>query len=114
MICEAEQITPFTSPGKLTNIVMSSPVSYRQLLGIADLPNRVLALPLFNLGVLWVGGAGSRLILRRPVAMRLWVMAALKMLVVVRLAPAVVLVIGVIDLAVSVMTAMCWAAVTRE
>jgi hypothetical protein len=31
--------------------------------------------------------------------MRLWVMAALKMLVVVRLAPAVVLVIGVIDLA---------------
>jgi hypothetical protein len=68
--------------------------------------NRLLALPLFNLGILCVGGAvtRSRTIIKLTVAMRLWVMAALTALVVVRLVPAVVLVVGVIDLASAALT----------
>lgn len=50
--------------------------------------NRLLALPLFNLGILCIGGAltRSRTIIKLSVAMRLWVMAALTALVVVRCA----------------------------
>ena len=46
--------------------------------------NRVLAIPLFNLGILCVGGAltRSRTLIKLSVAMRLWVMAALTALVV--------------------------------
>jgi hypothetical protein len=68
--------------------------------------NRLLALPLFNLGILCVGGAvtRSRTIIKLTVAMRLWVMAALTALVVIRLVPAVVLVVGVIDLASAALT----------
>jgi hypothetical protein len=52
-------------------------------------------------GILCVGGAatGSRRIIKLFVAKRPWVMAALTALVVVRLVPAVVLVVGLIDLA---------------
>ena len=71
--------------------------------------NRVLALPLFNLGILCVGGAvaRSRTLVKLSVAMRLWVMAALTALVVVRLVPMIALVVGVIDLASATLTA--WA-----
>ena len=70
--------------------------------------NRLLALPLFNLGILCVGGAltRSRTIIKLSVAMRLWVMAALTALVVVRLVPAVALVVGVIDLASAALTVL--------
>ena len=68
--------------------------------------NRVLALPLFNLGILCVGGAltRSRTLIKLSVAMRLWVMAALTALVVVRLVPVIALVVGVIDLASAALT----------
>ena len=71
--------------------------------------NRVLALPLFNLGILCVGGAvaRSRTLVKLSVAMRLWVMAALTALVVVRLVPMIALVVGVIDPASAALTA--WA-----
>ena len=75
--------------------------------------NRVLALPLFNLGVLCVGGAvaRSRTLVKLSVAMRLWVMAALTALVAVRLVPMIALVVGVIDLASAGLT---WWALTAE
>ena len=71
--------------------------------------NRVLALPLFNLGILCIGAAQtqSRALIKLSVAMRLWVMAALTALVVVRLVPMIALVVGVIDPASAALTA--WA-----
>ena len=63
--------------------------------------NRVLALPVFNLGILCIGiaRAGSQSLLWLSVAMRLWVMATLAALFLIRLVPAVALVIGIVDLA---------------
>jgi hypothetical protein len=78
--------------------------------------NRVLALPLFNLGILCAGGAltRSRTLIKLSVAMRLWVMAALTALVVVRLVPVIALVVGVIDLASAVLTTWALAAETQR
>jgi hypothetical protein len=58
------------------------------------------------MGILCVGGAltRSRTIIKLSVAIRLWVMAALTALVVVRLVPAIALVVGVIDLASAALT----------
>jgi hypothetical protein len=97
-------------------VLFLAPGSLRYFLPFpADLDwwNRVLALPLFNLGILCVGiaWAGSRLLLKLTVAMRLWVMAALAVLVATRLAPAVALVVGVIDLISAALTA--WALATE-
>ena len=68
--------------------------------------NRMLAIPLFNQGVLCIaaGRTGSRPLLQLSVATRLWVMAVLAVLVAVRLAPVVVLVVGLIDLASAALT----------
>lgn len=78
--------------------------------------NRVLALPLFNLGILCIGGAltRSRTLIKLSVAMRLWVMAALTALVVVRLVPVIALVVGVIDLASPVLTTWALTAETQH
>jgi hypothetical protein len=77
--------------------------------------NRMLAIPLFNQGVLCIaaGRTGSRPLLQLSVAMRLWVMAVLAVLVAVRLAPVVVLV-GLIDLASAVLTLWALRAESRQ
>ena len=69
----------------------------------------MLAIPLFNLGILCIGVAqtGSRALITLSVAMRLWVMATLVTLVVLHLVPVVTLIIGVIDLGSAALTA--WA-----
>ncbi len=68
--------------------------------------NRVLALPLFNLGVLCIGVArsGSEAIVKLTVAMRLWVMASLAILALLRLVPVAALAVGVIDLTSAALT----------
>ena len=79
--------------------------------------NRVLALPLFNLGILCIGAAQtqSRALIKLSVAMRLWVMAALAAvatLAAVRLVPPIALAIGVVDLISATLTA--WALVAER
>ena len=76
----------------------------------------MLAIPLFNLGVLCIaaGRTGSRPLLQLSVAMRLWVMAVLAVLVAVRLAPVVVLVVGLIDLASAALTSWALRAESRQ
>jgi hypothetical protein len=68
--------------------------------------NRVLALPVFNLGLLCIGSAvaKSRLLVKLTASTRLLVMASVTMLVAVRAAPPVALGVGVIDLASAALT----------
>ena len=60
------------------------------------------------------GRTGSRPLLQLAVAMRLWVMAVLAVLVAVRLAPVVVLVVGLIDLASAALTSWALRAESRQ
>ena len=72
--------------------------------------------PPFNLGILCIGVAqtGSRSLITLSAAMRLWVMAILVTLVVLRLVPVVTLIIGVIDLGSAALTAWALAAEARR
>src|SRR5215471_18968654 len=71
----------FLAPGLLRNVLPFPPE--------LDWWNRVLALPVFNLGILCIGSAWaqSRLLIKITVATRLLVMASVTMLVAVRAAP---------------------------
>jgi hypothetical protein len=78
--------------------------------------NRLLALPVFNLGILCVGSAwaGSQLLIKLSVATRLLVMASLSVLVAWRAAPPIALGVGVIDLASAALTIWALAAEARS
>jgi hypothetical protein len=82
----------------------------------SDWWTRVLAVPVFNLGILCVGVAPtrSRPLIKLTVAMRLWVMVTLAALVALRLAPAVAIAVGVIDLVSAALTAWALAAERRS
>jgi len=77
--------------------------------------NRVLALPVFNLGILCIGSAvaKSRLLIKLTAATRLFVAASVAMLVVTRVAPPVALSVGAIDLASAALTIWALAAQTQ-
>jgi len=97
----------FLAPG-LLRVVLPFPAEL-------DWWNRLLALPVFNLGVLCIGGAraGSRPLIKLTAATRLLVMAALALLVALRTAPPIVLGIGMIDLASATLTIWALAAEAR-
>jgi hypothetical protein len=78
--------------------------------------NRVLALPVFNLGVLCIGTAWikSPLLVGLTVATRLLVMASLAILVALRVVPPITLGIGVIDLISATLTIWALAAEARR
>jgi hypothetical protein len=98
----------FLMPG-LVRSFLSFPADF-------DWWNRVLAVPVFNLGILCIGVAriGSRPLIKLTIAMRLWVMATLAVLVVMRVAPAVTLITGAIDLVSAVLTAWAFGAEARS
>ena len=68
--------------------------------------NRILAVPVFNLGILCIGSAvaKSRLLIKLTAATRLLVMGSVVMLVAAQAAPPVALAVGVIDLASAALT----------
>jgi hypothetical protein len=74
--------------------------------------NRVLALPVFNLGILCIGSAwiGSRPLIKLTAATRLLVMTSLTILVALRVAPPIALGVGVIDLVSAALTIWALAA----
>jgi len=78
--------------------------------------NRVLALPVFNLGVLCIGSAWikSPLLVELTVATRLLVMGSLAMLVVLSVVPPIALGVGVIDLISATLTIWAVAAESRR
>jgi hypothetical protein len=78
--------------------------------------NRLLALPVFNLGIVCIGSAWvkSDLLIKLTAATRLLVMASLATLVALRAAPPIVLVVGMIDLISAVLTIWALAAETRS
>ena len=78
--------------------------------------NRVLALPVFNLGVLSIGSAWieSPLLVELTVATRLLVMGSLAVLVALSAAPPIVLGVGVIDLISATLTIWALAAEARR
>ena len=77
--------------------------------------NRVLALPVFNLGVLCIGSAlaKSRVLIKLTAATRLFVAATVAMIVVTQAAPPVALSVGAIDLASAALTIWALAAQTQ-
>ena len=74
--------------------------------------NRVLALPVFNLGILCIGSAWikSRPLIKLTVATRLLVTVSLVTLAVMQIVPPVALGVGVIDLASATLTIWALAA----
>jgi hypothetical protein len=100
----AAALVLFLLPG-IVRSVLSLPAE-------SDWWTRVLAVPVFNLGILCVGVARirSRPLIKLTVAMRLWVMVTLAVLVALRLAPAVAIAVGVIDLVSAALTAWALAA----
>jgi hypothetical protein len=100
----AAALVLFLLPG-IVGSVLSLPAE-------SDWWTRVLAVPVFNLGILCVGVARtrSRPLIELTVAMRLWVMVTLAVLVALRLAPAVAIAVGVIDLVSAALTAWALAA----
>jgi hypothetical protein len=74
--------------------------------------NRLLALPVFNLGVLCmaIAWAKSKLLIRATAATRLLVMALAAILVALQIAPPIVLGVGLIDLASAALTIWALAA----
>ena len=104
----AAALVLFLLPGIVGSVV--------SLPAVSDWWTRVLALPVFNLGILCIGVARtrSRPLIKLTVAMRLWVMVALAALVALRLAPAVAIAVGVIDLVSAALTAWALAAERRS
>jgi hypothetical protein len=88
----AAALVLFLAPGVL-RIAMPFPAEF-------DWWNRVLALPVFNLGVLCIGAAQvkSRPLIKLATATRVLVMVSLAILVFLRAAPAIAIGIGIIDL----------------
>jgi hypothetical protein len=75
--------------------------------------NRILALPVFNLGLFCIGCGflKSRMLVKLTIAMRTLVMVAVAALVALHIAPPLALGIGVIDIASAALTA--WAISTE-
>ena len=94
----------FLAPG-LLRVVLPFPPEL-------DWWNRVLALPVFNLGILCIGSAWaqSRPLIKLTAATRLLVMASLVVLIALRLAPPIALGVGIIDLASAALTIWALAA----
>ena len=95
----------FFAPGAL-RLVFALPSEF-------DWWNRILALPVFNLGLFCIGCGlvKSRILIELTIAMRTLVMVAVAALVTLRAAPPLVLGIGVIDIASAALTA--WAISTE-
>jgi hypothetical protein len=95
----------FFAPGGL-RLVLTFPEQF-------DWWNRILALPVFNLGLFCIGCAiaKSQPLIKLTIAMRMLVVAAVAALVALRAAPPLALGIGVIDLASAALTA--WAVATE-
>ena len=95
----------FFAPGAL-RLVFALPSEF-------DWWNRILALPVFNLGLFCIGCGflKSRLLIRLTIAMRTLVMVAVGALVALHIAPPLALGIGVIDIASAALTA--WAISTE-
>ena len=93
---------------RMIRAVLSLPAEF-------DWWNRVLAIPVFNLGMFCIGAARvhSLPLIRLTVAMRLWVMAALAALAALQLVPPLALAVGVIDLLSAALTAWALAAEAR-
>jgi ABC-type transport system involved in multi-copper enzyme maturation permease subunit len=91
----------FFAPGAL-RLVFAFPVEF-------DWWNRILALPVFNLGLFCIGCGflTSRMLIKLTIAMRVLVMVAVAALVTFHIAPPLALGIGIIDLASAALTA--WA-----
>jgi hypothetical protein len=98
----------FFAPG-LVRLVFAFPAEF-------DWWNRVLALPVFNLGLFCIGcaWAKSRMLIKLTVATRLLVMAALAALVALRAAPLLAFGIGIIDLMSATLTAWALASERRD
>jgi hypothetical protein len=95
----------FFAPGAV-RLVFAFPAEF-------DWWNRILALPVFNLGLFCIGCGllKSRILFKLTIAMRTLVMVAVGALVVLRIAPPLALGIGVIDVASAALTA--WAMQTE-
>jgi hypothetical protein len=91
----------FFAPGAL-RLMLAFPAEF-------DWWNRVLALPVFNLGVFCIGcaWAKSRMLINLTIVMRTLVMVAVAALVALGAAPLLALGVGVIDIASAALTA--WA-----
>ena len=80
-VVSALALSLFLVPG-VVRVFLSFPMEL-------DWWNRVLAVPVFNLGIFCIGAAftGSRTLIRLSVAMRLWVMAIFAIVVAIGLMP---------------------------
>jgi cation transport ATPase len=96
----------FFAPGAM-RLVFAFPAEF-------DWWNRILALPVFNLGLFCIGSGflKSRMLIKLTIAMRTLVMVAVSALVVLHIAPPPALGIGVIDVASAALTAWAMAAET--
>jgi hypothetical protein len=101
----AVALSLFLAPGAL-RLVFAFPAEF-------DWWNRILALPVFNLGLFCIGCGWlkSRTLIKLTIAMRTLVMVAVAALVMLRIAPPLALGIGVIDMASAALTA--WAITTE-
>jgi ABC-type transport system involved in multi-copper enzyme maturation permease subunit len=95
----------FFAPGAL-RLVFAFPVEF-------DWWNRILALPVFNLGLFCIGCGflKSPMLIKLTIAMRTLVMVAVAALVTLRVAPPLALGIGIIDIASAALTT--WAIATE-
>ncbi len=95
----------FFAPGVL-RLVFAFPVEF-------DWWNRIMALPVFNLGLFCIGCGflKSRILIKLTIAMRTLVMVAVAALVTFHIAPPLALGIGIIDIASAALTA--WAISTE-
>jgi hypothetical protein len=95
----------FFAPGAL-RLVFAFPAEF-------DWWNRILALPIFNLGLFCIGCGlvKSRMLIKLTIAMRTLVIAAVAALVMLHVAPPLALGVGVIDIASAALTA--WAISTE-
>ncbi len=96
----------FLAPGLVRVLLPFSPE--------VDWWNRILALPVLNLGILCIGVAWirSRLLMKLTAATRLLVMASIGTLVALRAAPPIALGVGIIDLVSAALT--IWALVAER
>jgi hypothetical protein len=96
----------FLAPGLVRVLLPFSPE--------VDWWNRILALPVLNLGILCIGVAWirSRLLIKITAATRLLVMASIGTLVALRAAPPIALGVGIIDLVSAALT--IWALVAER
>jgi len=96
----------FLAPGLVRVLLPFSPE--------VDWWNRILALPVLNLGILCMGVAWirSRLLIKLTAATRLLVMASIGILVALHAAPPIALGVGIIDLVSAALTV--WALVAER